>query len=433
MSETKWLIKYKKQCRELIDEFKRVVENNHYLDTTMTKMIDEIPDEIGKHCNTHVKGYRVTENYSKPKNFGEVCERLYDVITHGPKFYDPNNLFNGLPMINLFAKLVASDSGMLFFGNIIVNRYFKKILYKWSQFLMRRESRSVLTSEGWLGMPTMDDFVHDKKKPYYGFRSWNDFFIRKFKDIDRLRPLSDALVVSACDAFYVDLKKNVKYSTDFMKAKGDIYSLRDMLPNLKHHIIQRFVGGGIYQAYLSAETYHRYHSPVDGTVEYMNIVDGSYFLLNNFYDSDENPKNRFCGQNQVKDSQQFLANVQTRGVCIIKTKTIGYVCLVVIGMTEVSTCMFYQNLLNTEVTRGQELGHFRYGGSTYLLIFEKKYINSLDFTLNKGNLTKLRSTLATLKDRSDQTGGGPRQKIKLKLNKNMELVVKTRKLKKLFH
>ena len=164
---------------------------------------------------------------------------------------------------------------------------------------MRPESRSVLTSEGWLGMPTMDDFVHDKSRPYYGFRSWNDFFIRKFNDLDRLRPLSDALVVSACDAFYVDLKKNVKYTTDFMRVKGDIYSLRDMLPNVKYGIIKRFIGGGVYQAYLSAETYHRYHSLVDGTVVYMKIVDGSYFLLNNFYDTTKIRKNRFCGQNQV--------------------------------------------------------------------------------------------------------------------------------------
>ncbi len=433
MSESKWLINYKKQCRQIINEFKRVVEDNHYLNTAMKKMIKEIPHKIGKHCKTHVNGYLVTENNSKPENFEEVCNRLYHVITNGPTFYDANNLFNGLPMIDLFAKLVASDTGMLFFGNIIINRYFKKILYLWSQFLMRPESRSVLTSEGWLGMPTMDDFVHDKSRPYYGFRSWNDFFIRKFNDLDRLRPLSDALVVSACDAFYVDLKKNVKYTTDFMRVKGDIYSLRDMLPNVKYGIIKRFIGGGVYQAYLSAETYHRYHSPVDGTVVYMKIVDGSYFLLNNFYDTTKNRKNRFCGQNQVKDSQQFLANVQTRGVCIIKTKNIGYVCLVVIGMTEVSTCIFYQNLLNKQVIRGQELGHFQYGGSTHLLIFEKKYIDRLDFTLNKGNLTKLRSTLANLKDESIQTGGGPKPKIKLKLNQNTELVVKTSKIRQLIH
>ena len=58
-------------------------------------------------------------NNKKPKNFNEVCSRLYKVVTNGPHFYDPNNQFNGLPLIDLFAKLIASDTGLLFFGNIV--------------------------------------------------------------------------------------------------------------------------------------------------------------------------------------------------------------------------------------------------------------------------------------------------------------------------
>ena len=103
----------------------------------------------------------------------------------------------------------------------------KKILDLWSEFLMRPESCKVLTPRGWLGMSSMDDFKHDKKKKYYGFKCWNDFFIRRFKNIEQSRPMSDALVVSACDAIFVTFKKNIKYTTDFMRVKGDIYSLKD--------------------------------------------------------------------------------------------------------------------------------------------------------------------------------------------------------------
>ena len=206
--------------------------------------------------------------------------------------------------------------------------------------------------------------------------------------------MSDALVVSACDAIFVTFKKNIKYTTDFMRVKGDIYSLKDMLFGVPDNIVRKFVGGCIYQAYLSAQTYHRYHSPVDGTLVHAEVVDGSLFLVNNFYEKNEN---KFCGQDQVMKSQQFLPNVQTRGICIFKTKEIGYVGFIAIGMTEVSSCIIYKNLLGKKVKKGQEIGHFQYGGSSHVLIFEKKYMNKLKFSINRKTLTKLRSTIAYLR------------------------------------
>lgn len=394
MHSTEWMKNYRKRCRRAINEFKKIVKENKYLNDSMNTMIKEIPHKIDKHCDDNYKGYSITEHNKKPKNFDEVCKRFYNVITHAPKFYDPLNPFNGLPVIDLFAKLIASDTGLLFFGNIVINNHMKKILDLWSGFLMRPESAIVLTKNGWLGMSSMDEFKHNKNKKHYGFKSWNDFFIRQFKDIDKSRPMSDALVVSACDAIYVAFKKNIKYSTDFMRVKGDIYSLKDMLFNVPDNIVKKFVGGCIYQAYLSAETYHRYHSPVEGKLVHADVVDGSLFLVNNFYEKNEN---KFCGQDQVMKSQQFLPNVQTRGICIFKTKEIGYVGFIAIGMTEVSSCIIYDNLLNKVVKKGQEIGHFQYGGSSHLLIFEKKYMNKLKFSINRKTLTKLRSKIACLK------------------------------------
>ena len=178
-----------------------------------------------------------------------------------------------------------------------------------------------------------------------------------------------------------------------MRAKGDIYSLKDMLFGVDKNIVDKFVGGAIYQAYLSAQTYHRYHSPVDGVLVHAEVVEGSLFLVNNFYDKNEN---KFCGQDQVMKSQEFLPNVQTRGICIFKTKKIGYVGFIAIGMTEVSSCIIYKNLIGKTVKKGQEIGHFQYGGSTHILIFEKKYVDKLKFNINRKTLTKLRSKIADL-------------------------------------
>ena len=41
-----------------------------------------------------------------------------------------------------------------------------------------------------------------------------------------------------------------------------------------------FEGGTVYQAFLSALYYHHWHAPVDGTVEDIYSIEGTYFLDN---------------------------------------------------------------------------------------------------------------------------------------------------------
>ena len=74
-------------------------------------------------------------------------------------------------------------------------------------------------------------------------------------------------------------------------------------------------------------------------------------MVNNFYDKNEN---KFCGQDQVMKSQEFLPNVQIRGICIFKTKKIGYVGFIAIGMTEVSSCIIYKNLIGKTVKKDRD-------------------------------------------------------------------------------
>ena len=133
---------------------------------------------------------------------------------------------------------------------------------------------------------------------------------------------------------------------------------------------------------------------MDGVLVDAFVIDGSYFLVNNFYKSN---LNKFCGQKQVKDSQEFLANVQTRGIFIFETDKIGLVVFMAIGMTEVSSCIINDKLIGKRVKRGEEIGHFQYGGSSYLMIFEREYQNLLNFDFNSSKMTNIRSSIAHLK------------------------------------
>ena len=74
----------------------------------------------------------------------------------------------------------------------------------------------------------------------------------------------------------------------------------------------------------------------------------------------------------MKLSQGYLAHVATRAIILIESDdpTIGLVCLMPVGMVEVSSCVIHPEIRpGHRVEKGEEVGYFQYGGSTYCLIF----------------------------------------------------------------
>ena len=138
-----------------------------------------------------------------------------------------------------------------------------------------KESCYVLSKDpriGWFSkdaqkkMPTFaKEFKCDPSKPHYGFTSWDDFFTREFRDNVRpvAAPDNDQVIVNACESVPYKVQWNVKRRDKFW-IKSQRYSLEHMLAN--DTLVDKFIGGTVYQAYLSALSYHRWHSPVSGKV-----------------------------------------------------------------------------------------------------------------------------------------------------------------------
>jgi phosphatidylserine decarboxylase len=84
-----------------------------------------------------------------------------------------------------------------------------------------------------------------------------------------------------------------------------------------------FVGGTVYQAYLSPLSYHRWHSPVNGTVTKVYVKDGTYYS--------EAPSEGFdaAGPN---DSQAYITAVATRALIFIEADNpdIGLMCVLAV-------------------------------------------------------------------------------------------------------
>ncbi|MEM7481609.1 MAG: phosphatidylserine decarboxylase [Acidobacteriota bacterium] len=63
--------------------------------------------------------------------------------------------------------------------------------------------------------------------------------------------------------------------------------------------------------------------------------------------------------------------MQTRALIFIQADDpVGLVCVIPIGMVEISTCYINEAIQpGARVEKGQELGYFQFGGSTHCILF----------------------------------------------------------------
>jgi len=184
-------------------------------------------------------------------------------------------------------------------------------------------------------------------------------------------PGDDDVIVAACESTPYAIATDVQLQDEFW-IKSQPYSLQDMLAG--DPASELFVGGTVYQAFLSATNYHRWHSPVAGTIVRAFVQPGTYYS-----EADSE------GADAVEPthSQGYLAHVATRAIILIQADNpvIGLVGLIAVGMSEVSSCLIGPDMTTGHhVDKGAELGYFQFGGSTHCLIFRPGAIADFHLT-----------------------------------------------------
>ena len=272
---------------------------------------------------------------------------------------------------------MCMPAGYAAFRDPAFNAQMRRVLGYWCGFLSGPHSRTHLTTaapDGWFceeaqSRMHLDDFLCDRSRPFWGFTSWNDFFTRRLREGARPvdEPANPAVIVNACEASPYAARENCQFHDRFW-IKSQPYSLREMLACSEREVVERFVGGTVYQGYLSAFNYHRWHAPVAGTIREAYHVDGTYY-------SEIEPEGTEA--RGLNDSQGYTSAVAARAVIVIEADhaAIGTVACVFVGMAEVSSCQIVA-LTGRHVEKGDELGYFQYGGSTYCVFFRPGVIES---------------------------------------------------------
>jgi len=393
-----------------IKDFKNLVEEDPVLNNSVSLMFAE------------VRGQKTPLQTKGPQDFDEFLHMLNVILTTAPAFYtegasdDPAGLI-AFPINAILDFPMATKYGYAVFSTSLVNRQLKKILSEWSKFLTSEDSRYVLATgkhdvlhapvipwlseaskkqivevafqwRGKLGVPEgtqfQDVFISDPSDPvFFGFRSWDNFFTRNF--VDGVRPIGgpnpqwhddNKVVISACESAPFRVKVGAKLDDRFWLKKQP-YSVRNILNFDKR--VEEFDGGTVYQAFLSALSYHRWNSPVSGKIVKTEIVNGTYYL--------ENINEGFLSPSGKPDleapnsSQPFLTAVATRALIFIEADgPIGLMCFCAVGMSEVSSCEITVKP-GQHIKKGHEIGMFHYGGSTHCLLFRKNInLEFVDFT-----------------------------------------------------
>ncbi|KAH8433158.1 phosphatidylserine decarboxylase [Aspergillus melleus] len=256
-----------------------------------------------------------------------------------------------------------------------------------------------------------------EKPPHGTWRSFNEFFSRRWADINVARPISgegdDTVIVHGADSMFGgswDINDGfVSIKDDALVAKGIEWPVNELL----QRVGTDFNNGSLMHAFLSPHDYHRQHAPVSGKiVEVKNIQDQVYLQVTKKRDGNKLVPDRGLTRDSEEVSRRQEKRkkglreldapddagyqwCQTRGLIIIDTVVYGKVAVLPIGMAHVSSVVITAKKGQC-VKKGDEISYFLFGGSDIVLVFQNKVQYRDDLIVNKTKIN-VREKLASFK------------------------------------
>ena len=182
------------------------------------------------------------------------------------------------------------------------------------------------------------------------YRSFNEFFIRKFKLGRRSFVAEPNRLPAFAEARYVGFDSiNDK---QVYPVKGHNLKAKDLVGN--DQVSKIFDGGPLMIARLCPVDYHRYHYPDNG-----KVLDN--YRVNGAFDSVNPLALKFKGEIFIKNE---------RHVSILQTENFGRIAYIEVGAICVGKIV-QSHRWNKPFMRGEEKGYFLFGGSTVVVLGEK--------------------------------------------------------------
>lgn len=248
-----------------------------------------------------------------------------------------------------------------------LSAWIKEYARAWGSYLDTAESAKEVDSFRTSPVFNWDEYM----PPPSGYFTFNQFFARHVKP--GMRPIAglrdDNALVNPADSTFVgwwqiNEQSKIYVENNKLDIKGIQWSIHQLLEGSGY--ADRFRGGIFTHSFLNTFDYHRWHAPVQGKVLEARVIQGQV-------SQDVRVKPAIVDSKKVNvltaldgTGYQF---VQTRGLVVIDSP-IGLVACLPMGMAQVSSVVITADV-GTMLHKGEELGYFQFGGSDFVMVFER--------------------------------------------------------------
>jgi phosphatidylserine decarboxylase len=189
--------------------------------------------------------------------------------------------------------------------------------------------------------------------PTSQFKNFNEFFYRALKPGARpcSAPDDPRVIVSPADCRTVVF--NTLDQAQSIWVKGREFTVERLLGDAYPQDVARYQGGSLGIFRLAPQDYHRFHIPVDGVLDEPKTIEGEYYTVNPM---------------AIRSALDVYGE-NVRVICPIDSVSHGRVMVICVGAMMVGSTVITRQK-GEQVKRAEELGYFKFGGSTLLLLFE---------------------------------------------------------------
>ena len=358
--------------------------------------------------------------------FSEWCEWLPEISgSHD----------NGLYYIQKFAMFYYKNPAAVNFvqGRDPRNPLF--VLPELSDFLRKfsdsrgsfmNTSASTEYIKQWIDDPRVEISDYTQTDPE-DYTSWNDFFIRELRRKDPSDPSSDIvarpvtmsdyperdyIVVAPTDCIMNPLEQAIVFGSALgvthreyvdnpidlntvIDVKNYPISISNLLGGLSSSFKSEFIGGTGLACVLLPNTYHHFHSPVNGEVIYARVVKKGawgYQDFPNWAAQDGNAGRPGTDFTQFEEFQRAVIVIRVKHKNYNGEELTGYVASVPVGLNTIASVILddyiqdasFENPVAVKAGNSR-FGHFLYGGSLNLLLFSKGLVQTGAIQTRLGN------------------------------------------------
>ncbi|CAG8976671.1 hypothetical protein HYALB_00012063 [Hymenoscyphus albidus] len=204
--------------------------------------------------------------------------------------------------------------------------------------------------------------------PLDQFKSFNEFFYRALKPDARpcSAPDNPRIIVSPADCRSVVFNRMDEATKIWVK--GREFSIERLLGNAYPEDAKRYTNGALGIFRLAPQDYHRFHIPVDGVMGVPKVIEGEYYTVNPM---------------AIRSALDVYGE-NVRVVIPIDSVAHGRVMVICVGAMMVGSTVITRTA-GENVKRAEELGYFKFGGSTILVLFEEGAMKFDDDLVDNSN------------------------------------------------